>query len=85
MPYLVRNKEKDIIVVGLQTDKCVNATIISGFEHGFNIVVPAYANSTISNNYMNSEDSYLYFNEFMWKGRYAECISVDETIRRMGS
>lgn len=81
--YLVRNDEKDIIIVGLQTDKCINATVISGFEHGFNIIVPAFANSTVNNNYMDSQKSYLYFNEFMWNGRYAECISIEETIKRL--
>lgn len=25
----------------------------------------------------------LLVNEFMWKGRYAECISLDETLERM--
>lgn len=29
------------------------------------------------------EQSYKYYNEFMWKSRYAECISVAETIERM--
>lgn len=83
--YLLGKDEKDIIVVGLQTDKCINATVISGFEHGFNIIVPAFANSTVNNNYMDSEKSYLYFNEFMWNGRYAECISIEETFQRLRS
>lgn len=53
--YLAENNEKDIIIVGLQTDKCINATVISGFEYGFNLIVPAFANSTINNNYMDSQ------------------------------
>lgn len=24
-----------------------------------------------------------YYNEFMWNGRYADCISVDEILMRM--
>lgn len=83
--YLRQNKENDIIVVGLQTDKCINATVISGFEHGFHLIVPAFANSTINNHYMDSQQSYRYYNEFMWHGRYAECISIEETIKRMDS
>ena len=79
------NNEKDIIIVGLQTDKCINATVISGFEYGFNLIVPAFANSTINNNYMDSQKSYRYYNEFMWHERYAECISIEETIKRMNS
>lgn len=79
--YLAENNEKDIIIVGLQTDKCINATVISGFEYGFNLIVPAFANSTINNNYMDSQKSYRYYNEFMWHERYAECISIEETIK----
>ncbi len=81
--YLIENNQKDIIVVGLQTDKCINATIISGFEHGFNIIVPSFANSTINNEYMDSKKSYQYYNEFMWNERYARCISIAETVKGM--
>lgn len=85
LEYLSENNEKDIIIVGLQTDKCINATVINGFEHGFNIIVPSFANSTINNEYMDSKKSYQYYNEFMWHGRYAKCISITETIKRMES
>ena len=81
--YLKEKNQQDIVVVGLQTDKCIDATIKCGFEHGFNMIVPAYANSTINNDFMSAEESYRYYNEFMWKGRYAECISLEETIKRM--
>ncbi|NRW34880.1 nicotinamidase-related amidase [Clostridium beijerinckii] len=75
--------EKDIIIVGIQTDLCVDATIKCGFEHGFNMIVPAYANTTVDNKFMSAEQTYKYYNEFIWNGRYAECISIDEAIRRM--
>lgn len=83
LEYLKDREEKDIIISGLQTDYCIDATIKCGFEHGFNVIVPAYANTTVDNQFMASEQSYKYYNEFMWKGRYAECISVDETVKRM--
>lgn len=83
LEYLKEIKQKEIIVVGLQTDKCINATVISGFEHGFNIIIPAYTNSTVDNDYMKCKDSYKYYNNYIWKGRYAECISIEETLERM--
>lgn len=83
LEYLKEKKEQTVIVVGLQTDYCIDATVKSGFEHGFKMIVPEYANSTFDNPYMSAEVNYKYYNEFMWKGRYAECISVDETIDRM--
>jgi nicotinamidase-related amidase len=83
LEYLIDKGEKDIIIVGLQTDYCIDATIKCGFEHGFNIIVPAYSNTTVNNKFMSAEQSYQYYNEFMWNGRYAECITLDETIKRM--
>ena len=74
---------RTVVVVGLQTDYCIDATIKCGFEHGFKMIVPENANSTFDNAYMTGEESYKYYNEFMWKDRYAECISVEETIQRL--
>lgn len=83
LEYLRKKDEDKIIIVGLQTDYCIDATIKCGFEHGFNIIVPAYANTTVDNKFMSSENSYKYYNEFIWKGRYAECISLGEVIEIM--
>ncbi|MBP3267678.1 MAG: cysteine hydrolase [Ruminococcus sp.] len=76
--YLQSKGEKDIIVIGVSTDYCMDATIKSGFEKGFNIYIPSYTNSTYDNPYFDKETAYKYFNEFMWPGRYAECISVEK-------
>ncbi|MGX9758277.1 cysteine hydrolase family protein [Clostridioides difficile] len=83
LEYLISKSEKDIIVIGLQTDYCIDATIKCGFEHGFNIIVPAYANTTVDNLFMSAKQSYEYYNEFIWNGRYAECISLEETLKKM--
>lgn len=79
LQYLTAKNETQLIVTGLQTDFCINATIISGFEHGFQMIVPAGANSTVDNPYMTAEQSYHYFNDFIWPRRYAKCISVEQT------
>lgn len=84
LEYLMEKNIHSVVVVGLQTDYCIDATIKCGFEHGFKMIVPEYANSTFDNAFMTGEQSYRYYNKFMWKGRYAECISVEETIGRMG-
>lgn len=83
LEYLRKNEEDTIIIVGLQTDYCIDATIKAGFEHGFKMIVPANTNSTFDNRYMSAEQTYTYYNEFMWNGRYAECISCEEVIELM--
>lgn len=65
LEYLREKNEKDVIVVGFQTDKCIDATVKCGFEHGLNMIVPNHANSTINNDFLNGEQSYKYYNEFM--------------------
>lgn len=72
--------EKDIITIGVST-YCMDATIKSGFEKGFNLFVPAYNNSTYYNPYFDKETAYKYYNEFMWGKRYARIISVEDSIQ----
>ena len=83
--YLIEKRTKQIMVVGLQTDYCIDATVKCGFEHGFDVIVPEGANSTFDNQYMSAKETYDYFNEFMWKGRYANCVSIEEALELMKS
>lgn len=83
LEYLNSKGVQTIIIAGLQTDYCMDATIKSGFEHGFKMIVPAQTNSTFDNPYMSAENSYQYYNEFMWNGRYAQCISLEDTLDLM--
>ena len=78
--YLQSKGEKDIIAIGVSTDYCMDATIKSGFEHGFNMYVPAYTNSTYDNPYFDKETAYKYYNEFMWERRYAKMITVEQAV-----
>lgn len=81
--YISKMNDKKIMIVGLQTDFCIDATIKSGFEHGYEMIVPEYTNSTFDNAYMKKEDSYQYYNMFIWPQRYAECISMTAAIDRL--
>ncbi|MBQ8527589.1 MAG: cysteine hydrolase [Lachnospiraceae bacterium] len=83
LEYLKGKKEQNVMVVGLQTDYCMDATIKCGFEHGFHMIVPEYTNSTVDNDYMTAEQTYRYYNEFMWNRRYAQCVSYEEALNMM--
>ncbi|MCV66588.1 cysteine hydrolase [Listeria monocytogenes] len=83
LAYLKEKGTKKIVVAGLQTDFCIDATVKCGFEHDFQMIVPAHANSTEENHFMPGENSYKYYNEWMWPDRYATCISIEETINEM--
>ena len=78
--YLTSKNETTIMIAGLQTDYCIDATIKCGFEHGYKMVVPAFCNTTVDNDYLTAEQSYRYYNEKMWNKRYSKCISFEEAI-----
>ena len=83
--YLQSKGEKDIIAIGVSTDYCMDATVKSGFEKGFNIIIPEYTNSTYDNPYFDKEAAYHYFNDFMWNKRYAKVISFKQATELLQS
>ena len=81
LKYLKDKDEKTVIAVGLMTDFCMDATIKSGFENGFEMIVPAFCNSTMkTNEFMSAENAYRFYNEFMWPERYAKCVSFEDAL-----
>lgn len=83
LSYLKEKEEDTVIIVGLQTDYCIDATVKAGFEHGFKMIVPENTNTTFDNQYMTAEESYRYYNEFIWNKRYAECVSFEDALKMM--
>ena len=81
--YLKQSGDMDLMVVGLQTNYCIDATVKSAFERGYNVIVPNGTNSTFDNDYMDGETTYKYYNDMMWPERFAKCISVDDSIKMM--
>ena len=75
--------ETELVITGLQTDYCMDASIKSAFEHGFHVIVPSGTHTTIDNAFMTGEESYHYYNDFMWNRRYADCLDSDEVINTM--
>lgn len=78
--YLKESKEDTLMMIGLQTNFCIDATIQSAFEKGYNVIVPVGANSTFHNDYMDRETTCKYYNEMLWPGRYANCVSMEEAL-----
>ncbi len=83
LSYLNAKGINRVILVGLQTDYCIDANVKIAFEHGLEVIVPAYANTTVDNEFMSKEQSYHYYNDFIWPNRYAKCCSIEEVIRQI--
>lgn len=79
--YLKETGEKELMIIGLQTNFCIDATVKSAFERGYKVIIPEGTNSTFDNDYMDAETTYKYYNEMMWPKRFAECVSMEDAIK----
>lgn len=79
--YLDSKDIDTIILVGLQTEYCIDATCKSAFDHGYKIIIPEETNTTFDNDYLSGEKLYEFYNYKIWNKRFADVISVEEVIK----
>lgn len=78
--YLDKKDVDTIILVGMMTEYCMDATCKVAFEHGFNLIIPEETNTTCDNEYMSGKEIYEYYNFKIWKNRFAKLEKVQELI-----
>ena len=81
--YLEASKEEDLMIVGLQTNFCIDATVKSAFERGYYVAVPEGAHSTFDNPYMTGETTCAYYFHEVWPGLFADCVSMDDALEML--
>ena len=81
--YLQEKKITEIILGGLQTEYCIDATCKSAFERGFHVWIPAQTASTFDNDYFTAERLVEYFEKKMWDERYAYVRPLDKIIGKI--
>ena len=80
--YMEQQEDKRLMVIGLQTNYCIDATVKSAFERGYEVIIPEGTNSTFDNDYMTGETTVQYYNEDVWDG-VADVISFEEAMDMM--
>ncbi len=83
--YLEAAKDEALMLVGLQTNFCIDATVKSAFERGYDVIVPEGAHSTFDNAYMTGEITCAYYFNEVWPDLFAECVSMDEALALLGA
>ena len=81
--YLEAEKEDTLMIVGLQTNFCIDATVKSAFDRGYKVIIPEGTNSTFDNDYMDKKTTCAYYNDMMWPDRFADCVSLEEAVLLM--
>ena len=78
--YLEKEEDDTLLIVGLQTNFCIDATVKSAFERGYDVFIPEGTNSTFDNDYMTGETTYNYYMNEVWPDLFADCVSMDEAL-----
>ena len=82
--YMEQQEDKRLMIIGLQTNWCIDATVKSAFERGYEVIVPEETNSTFDNDYMTGETTYRYYNEEIWPDCFADCVTFEEAVEMLG-
>ena len=81
--YMEQQEDKRLMIVGLQTNYCIDATVKSAFERGYEVIIPEGTNSTFDNDYMTGETAVKYYNEDVWDN-VADVVPFDEAVALLG-
>ncbi|OIK16186.1 cysteine hydrolase [Bacillus sp. MUM 116] len=78
--YLDTKNVNSIILVGMQTEYCIDTTCKNAFEFGYKLIIPEETNTTFNNEYLSGEKLYEFYNFKIWNKRFASVLPVDQAI-----
>ncbi len=76
--YLQSKKIENLMLVGMQTEFCIDATLRSAFDLGYNVLIPEATNTTYDNAFLPAEKLLAYYHQMIWDKRYAKVITLDQ-------
>jgi nicotinamidase-related amidase len=81
--YLESKDIDTIVLLGLQTEYCIDATCKSAFDFEYKIIIPEETNTTLDNEYLSGEKLYEFYNYKIWNKRFASVMSIKDVIENL--
>lgn len=81
--YLDRKGINQLIITGMQTEYCIDATCKTAFEYGLKLIIPEKANTTFDNGSISAVELYKFYNYRIWEGRFGKVENIENTIERI--
>lgn len=82
--YMEKQEDRRLMIIGLQTNYCIDATVKSAFERGYRVIIPEGTNTTFDNDYMTGEMTVRYYNEDIWEEMVLG-TTMEEALELLGS
>lgn len=81
--YLNNKNIDTLVLTGMQTEYCIDATLKSAFDYEYEIIIPEETNTTFDNEYMTGGNLYEFYNYKIWNKRFAKVMPVEDVIKLM--
>ncbi len=83
--YLKDKNIENIILVGLQTELCIDSTCKGACELDYKVIIPEETNTTFGNVYINAENLYKHYNYKIWNNRFGKVVPIEEAEEMMSN
>jgi len=74
-----------LILVGIQTEYCVDTTCRVAFEHGYGLIMPELTNTTYDSDTLSGRQIYEHHNERIFRSRFASVPTMAEALEALSS
>jgi nicotinamidase-related amidase len=75
---------KKLIIVGLQTEKCIDTTIRVAFEKGYEVIIPELTNTTIDGKFLPAKEIYMHHND-LFNNRFGKILGIGEILKNIST
>ena len=82
--HLEQRGLRRLLMCGMQTEFCFDASVKVAFELGFDVTVPRGAVTTFDCAFAPGDELTAYFMDCIWDGRYARVIPLEEALGAIG-
>lgn len=72
-----------LVLCGMQTEYCIDATIKSAFERDYKAFMPAGGSTTYDNRLATADRLVAYYEKAIWNGRFADVLPLDEALAKL--
>lgn len=71
---------KNIILCGMQTEYCLDATCKVAFEYGYKVTIPQSTTTTFDNAFASGKNLSEYYENKIWNNRFAQVIDMKQIL-----
>lgn len=81
--YLKERQITDLVLMGMQSEYCIDCTCKNAFELGYGVTIPEGATTTFDNDYMTGETTAEFYEKKIWAGRFADLMPAEAVLDMM--